>query len=170
MGERKSLMAFDPSQMDVLDRRKVEAMILGPMLRAFQKEIGIEKTNEIARTVITDLAREQGAQFASGIGSNGLEDYASNKDAWCRHGALEVEIIESDDSKYSFDVTRCRYAEMYNELGFGDLGGIFSCTRDFEFATGFNSKVKLERTHTIMQGASHCDFRYTLEKPLSATE
>ena len=80
-------MAFDPSQMDVLDRRKVEAMILGPMLRAFQKEIGIEKTNEIARTVITDLAREQGAQFASGIGSNGLEDYASNKDAWCRHGA-----------------------------------------------------------------------------------
>lgn len=163
-------MAFDPSQMDVLDRRKVEAMILGPMLRAFQKEIGVEKTNDIARTVITDLAREHGAQFASGIGSNGLEDYASNKDAWRRHGALEIEIIESDDSRYSFDVTRCKYAEMYNELGFGDLGGIFSCTRDFEFATGFNPKVKLERTQTIMQGASHCDFRYTLEKPLSATE
>ncbi|HIF71506.1 MAG TPA: hypothetical protein EYQ61_02940 [Dehalococcoidia bacterium] len=160
-------MAFDPSQMDVLDRRKVEAMILGPMLRAFQKEIGAEKTNEIARNVITDLAREQGSQFASGIGSNGLEDYASNKDAWRRHGALEVEIIESNDSKYSFDVIRCKYAEMYNELGFGDLGGIFSCTRDFEFATGFNSKVKLERTQTIMQGASHCDFRYMLEKPSS---
>ncbi len=160
-------MAFDPSQMDVLDRRKVEAMILGPMLRAFQKEIGAEKTNEIARNVITDLAREQGSQFASGIGSNGLKDYASNKDAWRRHGALEVEIIESNDSKYSFDVTRCKYAEMYNELGFGDLGGIFSCTRDFEFATGFNSKVKLERTQTIMQGASHCDFRYMLEKPSS---
>lgn len=160
-------MAFDPSQMDVLDRRKVEAMILGPMLRAFQKEIGAEKTNEIARNVITDLAREQGSQFASGIGSNGLKDYASNKDAWRRHGALEVEIIESNDSKYSFDVIRCKYAEMYNELGFGDLGGIFSCTRDFEFATGFNSKVKLERTQTIMQGASHCDFRYMLEKPSS---
>ena len=163
-------MAFDPSQMDVLDRRKVEAMILGPMLRAFQKEIGVEKTNEIARSVITVLAREQGSQFASGIGSNGLEDYASNKDAWRRHGALEVEIIESGDSKYSFDVTRCKYAEMYNELGFGDLGGIFSCTRDFEFATGFNSNVKLERTQTIMQGASHCDFRYTLDKSSSTAE
>ena len=162
-------MAFDPSQMDVLVRRKVEAMILGPMLRAFQKEIGVEKTNEIARTVITDLAREQGSQFASGIGSNGLEDYASNKDAWRRHGALEVEIIESDSSKYSFDVTRCKYAEMYNELGYGDLGGIFSCTRDFEFATGFDSNVKLERTQTIMQGASHCDFRYTLGKSSSTS-
>lgn len=158
-------MAFDPSQMDVLDRRKVEAMILGPMLRAFQEEIGVDKTNEIAKTVITNFAREQGSQFAKGIGSNGLEDYASNKNAWRRHGALEVEVIESNANKYSFDVTRCKYAEMYNELGYGDLGNIFSCTRDFEFSSGFNSEVKLERTQTIMQGASHCDFRYSLDTP-----
>ncbi len=156
-------MAFDPSEMDVIDRRQVEAMILGPMLRAFQDEVGVEKTNEIARTVITKLAREQGSQFAKGIGANGLKDYASNKDAWRRHGALEVEVIESTVSAYSFDVTRCKYAEMYNELGFGDLGDIFSCTRDFEFCGGYNPDVKLERTQTIMQGASHCDFRYTLD-------
>ena len=31
--------------MDVIDRRQVEALILGPMLRAFQNVIGIEKTN-----------------------------------------------------------------------------------------------------------------------------
>jgi len=158
-------MAFDPTQMDVIDRRQVEVMILGPMLRAFQKEIGVEKTNAIARTVITDLAKEQGSQFAKGIGAKGLEDYASNKDAWRRQGALEVDIIESTPSEYSFDVTRCKYAEMYNELGYGDLGNIFSCTRDFEFGSGFNSNVKLVRTQTIMQGASHCDFRYSLAEP-----
>ncbi len=149
--------------MDVIDRRKVEAMILGPMLRAFQEEIGVERTNNIARKAITKLAREQGAEFAAGIGSNDLEDYASNKDAWRRNGALEFNIIESTPSKYSFDVTRCKYAEMYNELGYGDLGEIFSCTRDFEFCGGFNPDVKLERTQTIMGGASHCDFRYSLD-------
>ena len=158
-------MAFDPSQMDVIDRRKVEAMILGPMLRAFQEEIGVERTNDIARAAITKLAREQGSQFAKGIGANGLEDYASNKDAWRRHGALEVDIIESSPTRYSFDVTRCKYAEMYKSLGFDDLGDIFSCTRDFEFCNGFNSEVKLRRTQTIMQGASHCDFRYSLDEP-----
>lgn len=163
-------MAFDPAQMDVIDRRRVEAMILGPMLREFQEEIGVEQTNRIARAAITKLAREQGAQFADGIGSNGLEDYASNKDAWRRNGALEFEIIESTPSRYSFDVTRCKYAEMYNELGFGDLGDIFSCTRDFEFCSGFNPEVKLERTQTIMQGASHCDFRYTLDEEVTPTE
>jgi hypothetical protein len=157
-------MAFDPAQMDVIDRRRVEAMVLGPILREFQEEIGVERTNEIARAAITKLARKQGAEFAKGIGANGLEDYASNKDAWRRHGALEVDIIESNANRYSFDVTRCRYAEMYNELGYGDLGEIFSCTRDFEFCAGFNSDVKLERTQTIMQGASHCDFRYSLDQ------
>ena len=157
-------MPFDPSEMDVIDRRRVEAMVLGPMLRAFQAEFGVEKTNSIAAKVITRLAREQGAEFAKGIGANGLDDYAANKDAWRRQGALEVDIVESDAERYSFDVTRCKYAEMYNELGYGDLGSIFSCTRDFEFVAGFNPEVKLERTQTIMQGASHCDFRYSVTK------
>lgn len=157
-------MTFHPNQMDIIDRRQVEALILGPMLRAFQGEIGVEKTNEIAKTVITSLAREQGAQFAQDIGSNELEDYASNKDAWRRNGALEIEVIQSDNQEYSFNVTRCKYAEMYNELGYRDLGEIFSCTRDFEFCSGFNSEIKLRRTQTIMGGASHCDFRYSHKK------
>ena len=38
-------MGFDPSKMDVIDRRRIEAMVLGPMLRAFQVEFGVEKTN-----------------------------------------------------------------------------------------------------------------------------
>lgn len=157
-------MPFDPNQMDVIDRRKVEAMVLGPMLRAFQKRFGEVETNEVAAHVITEIARKQGKDFADGIGSNSLVDYASNKDAWRRNGALEFEVLEESETKYSFNVTRCKYAEMYRELGFGDLGEIFSCTRDFEFCGGFNSDVELTRTQTIMEGASHCDFRYVLKK------
>ena len=152
-------MTFHPNQMDVIDRRQVEALILGPMLRAFQNEIGIEKTNEIARTVITKLAREQGAQFAQDIGSNQLEDYASNKDAWRRNGALEIEVINSDKQEYSFNLIRCKCAEMYKKLGYPDPGEIISCTRDFEFCSGSNPGIKLQRTQTIMEGTSHCNFR-----------
>jgi hypothetical protein len=32
-------------------------------------------------------------------------------------------------------------------------------------AEGFGANVQLARTQTIMQGASHCDFRYTLNAP-----
>jgi len=36
--------------------------------------------------------------------------------------------------------------------------------QDFPFAEGFASDIKLTRTQTIMQGASHCDFRYRRQK------
>jgi hypothetical protein len=34
------------------------------------------------------------------------------------------------------------------------------CTADFAVAEGFGPDVELTRTLTIMQGESHCDFRY----------
>jgi hypothetical protein len=43
-----------------------------------------------------------------------------------------------------------------------DLGFIVSCGRDFNFPAGFNKNMKLTRSQTIMQGASHCDFRYEM--------
>jgi L-2-amino-thiazoline-4-carboxylic acid hydrolase len=38
------------------------------------------------------------------------------------------------------------------------------CDLDFPFAEGFGPDIKLTRTQTIMQGASHCDFRYWRQK------
>ena len=35
---------------------------------------------------------------------------------------------------------------------------------DGAFCEGYDPRLKLERTQTIMQGASHCDFRYRYEK------
>ena len=67
---------------------------------------------------------------------------------------------EQTDERLSFDVTRCRYAEMYRTLGIPELGDVLSCNRDAALIEGFNAGVTLTRTGTIMQGASCCDFRY----------
>ena len=150
-------------RLGVLDRRRIEAMVLGPLIRAYQEEFGRERATDVARRAITDIAREQGAAMARKIGANGLRDFADNKEPWTRNGALEIDVIEKSDSEYSFNVTRCRYAEMYRELGFADLGDVFSCTRDFEFSRGFNPDIHLTRTQTIMKGATHCNFRYKVE-------
>ena len=150
-------------RLGVLERRRIEAMVLGPLIRAYQDEIGRGRATEVARRVITDIAREQGAAMARKIGANGLEDFADNKEPWTRNGALEIDVLEKSDSEYSFNVTRCRYAEMYRELGFADLGDVFSCTRDFEFSRGFNPDIQLTRTQTIMKGATHCNFRYKVK-------
>jgi len=51
-------------------------------------------------------------------------------------------------------------AEMYRRLGLADLGPLLSCSRDGEMIAGFNPEIAFERTQTLMEGASHCDFRY----------
>ena len=47
-----------------LERRKIEAGVLIPMLQAFQRALGQERANDIAREVIRELALpELGALF-----------------------------------------------------------------------------------------------------------
>lgn len=80
--------------------------------------------------------------------------------AYARDDALAYDVIAQTEDTFAFDVTRCAYAEFYKALGEPELGFLLVCTADFATADGFGPDVRLTRTQTIMQGASHCDFRY----------
>ena len=69
--------------------------------------------------------------------------------------------IKKNDDEYHFNVTRCKYAEMYNEMGLKDIGQLLSCNRDYNFSVGFDKHLILERKKTIMEGHSCCTFRYS---------
>ena len=164
-------MSMDIDNMSVLDRRRIEAMIIGPMIRAFEQEIGRERAHAIARRVITKIAQRPGSGLVPApMGGDDLATFSRGKDPWVRGGALEMDVLEDSGARISFNVTRCRYAEMYREIGMEDLGAIFSCGRDGALSTGFNSRLRLSRTQTIMEGAGHCDFRYTIEEDASSSK
>ena len=153
-------------QVGVLVRREIEARILGPMIDAFADAFGRERVLELVRSTIVEIARSQGrAMRMSGTG-NDLEDFADTMEAWKRGGALETNILANSGDSFDFNVTRCRYAEMYREIGMEELGSILSCARDYALIEGYNDSVDLTRTRTIMEGASHCDFRYRLRAPV----
>jgi hypothetical protein len=73
-------------------------------------------------------------------------------------------VLAHSEREFSFNVTRCRYAEMYRALGLEDLGATLSCNRDAALIEGFNPNIELSRTQTIMQGAAFCNFRYRLKR------
>ena len=79
---------------------------------------------------------------------------------WKVGGALEIKEIKKTNEVYHFDVTRCKYAEMYDKMGIKDLGKLLSCNRDYNFSIGFDKNLKLERNKTIMEGHKCCTFRY----------
>ena len=74
--------------------------------------------------------------------------------------ALQYEVLKKTPEAFEVNVTRCGYAEFYKKIGVPELGFLLTCSADFDLAEGYGAGVKLTRTQTIMQGASHCDFRY----------
>ena len=145
----------------VLARREVEARILAPVIEALGKQFGREEVIAIVRDTIIRIAQEQGAALVETMGGNSAAHFLDSLQYWTKDNALEIELVENSPQKLSFNVTRCRYAEMYRALGVPELGAVFSCNRDFALVDGFNANATLTRTQTIMQGAPYCNFRYT---------
>jgi hypothetical protein len=153
-------MAEEPKKLRLLEQREIEARIVGPLIRAFSAELGEERTIEILRRVVSELARQGGAELAKSLGEDGLEAFARTLDRWRENEALEIQMLEQSPESLSFNVVRCRYAEMYRRLGLADLGASLSCQRDYALSEGFNPEIQLTRTQTLMEGAAFCDFRF----------
>lgn len=144
----------------VLKRREIEARLLIPLIETLAAEFGRERVLALVRQTIIAIAREQGAHLAAQMQSRSLPAFGQALEAWTRDDALTLEVLAQDETQLAFNVTRCRYAEMYLALGVPELGALLSCNRDYSLMEGFNDAVTLTRTQTIMQGAPACDFRY----------
>jgi predicted ArsR family transcriptional regulator len=152
----------------LLNRREIEARMLAPLIHALCAEFDHQRVLEVVRKVIQDIARRQGAQLADSMEANDLEHFATVQEVWKKDNAIQTEVLELTHEKYTFNVFRCRYAEMYYYLGIHDLGKVLSCDRDFALIEGFNPDIQLTRTQTIMEGADLCDFCFEvapLKKP-----
>lgn len=147
----------------VLTRREVEARLLGPLVAVLGAEFGEDRVMRVIREAIVAIARSQGAEMAQAMGGGSLSKFRESLVHWTTGGALEIEVVEDGETIFAFNVTRCRYAEMYRDLGIPRLGPILSCARDFALIEGFNPAIHLVRTQTIMDGAPFCDFRYRVE-------
>jgi len=152
-------MVANLREMDILTRREIEARIAGPLIRAFIDKLGRKEALSVVRPVIESLAQESGRGAAQTAGGDSIAHLAKAMEAWSAGDAYETKNLEQTETRFDWDVTRCAYAEMYEELGMADLGYELSCGRDFAMIKGFNPQMKLTRTKTVMQGDECCDFR-----------
>ncbi|WFU19218.1 L-2-amino-thiazoline-4-carboxylic acid hydrolase [Bradyrhizobium sp. CB3481] len=145
----------------VIQQAKIQAQVLVPLVKALQAELGEERARKLVRRTLGDLYRQFGEEFWRAKNETNLgKAIGSAFTTYARDDALHYSVIEQSQDAFAFDVTRCRYAEFYKELGEPELGFLLVCSADFDTAKGFGPDVELTRTQTIMQGASHCDFRY----------
>ncbi len=151
-------------QIPMLEQRRIEAMILKHVYETLKQSHGVE----VAQKTIADAVRassiDQAREFAAKVGGKtSIQTFADRQSAWKMGNAFDMDVIEKTESIYAYNVTRCKYAEMYRELGLGEIGHLLSCQRDATFCEGYDKRLRLKRTQTIMEGAAYCDFRFTLE-------
>ena len=150
------------TEIPVLTKRRLQAQVIGPIYAEMVTQVGEERASSILDAAIRKAAIAEGKEFAKKApgGVTSMAHFIKLYELWTADGALEVTVHEASDKVFNFDVTRCKYAETYKEMGLGKVGHLMSCNRDGTFCEGYDPRITLERKQTIMAGASCCTFRY----------
>lgn len=162
--QKASQNASAEELLGILQIRRIEAQMLGRVYKTLCARYGKDEARAVLKDVIIEAAIAQGEDMARRIDhAPTLQDFFDILPLWTKDDALEIDVLVSEKNHLDFNVTRCRYSELYKELGLSEIGDLLSCNRDGAFCVGYNKKIDFKRTQTIMQGAPYCDFRYRLE-------
>ena len=151
----------DP-KVSLLDKTRIQAEVLVPVLRALRAELGKDKADAIVRQALRDWSRQLFAAIGNGIEGSPRRKWAAMQGALSEATAREVEfeIRRHDKEALDIDVTRCRFAEFFRALGEPELGALLICETDVDIVSAGEGEVGPERTQTLMGGAPRCTFRY----------
>lgn len=160
-------MTATPSPVTIFAQRQIEARMIKALFDELCSRMDEEEARDVIATVTSRMAAEHGAALAAEDRAQGLtpsfENFNRHQEKWKADDALTVADVEDRGTTYSFNVTRCAYAEIYEKMGLRDIGDLISCSRDGALIEGYMPEAELIRTQTIMKGASHCDFRFRLK-------
>jgi hypothetical protein len=151
----------DPN-ISLLDKTRIQAQVLVPVLRALRAELGKDKADAIVKQSLRDWSKQLFAAMGDGIEGSPRRKWATIQSVFGEVSGREVEIetLRHDKEALDIDVTRCRFAEFFRALGEPELGALLICEADFDIASVGEGGVSLDRAQTIMRGAPSCTFRY----------
>ena len=123
----------DP-KISLLDKTRMQAQVLVPVLRALRTEVGDDKANAIVRDALRDWSKQLFAAIGDSVEGNPRRKWATMRSALDDVTADEVEfeILRQDKEALDIDVTRCRFAEFFRALGEPELGSLLICATDVD--------------------------------------
>jgi hypothetical protein len=91
--------------------------VLIPFIQALKDKFGENAAREVVDETIRKLAAEDGARWAETYGGTTSLLRKVVQDLWGGCGTMDVQVVDESEKHLNFNVTRCRYAEFYKELG-----------------------------------------------------
>jgi hypothetical protein len=153
------------AKISLLDKVRIQAQVLVPVMRALRTELGKDKADALVRSGLRDWSKEIFAAIGADIEGSKRRKWATLQAALSDVTEREVtyDMHRQDKGALEFDVTSCRFANFFRSLGEPELGALLVCQTDFDIAAVSEGAVHLEREQTLMQGGSCCTFRYKFE-------
>jgi len=153
------------SDISMLDKVKIQAQVLVPVVRALRTELGRDKADALVKGALRDWSKRLFAEIGKDIEGSPYRKFAAMNTALADVTMREVsfDMHRRDKQALEFDITSCRFAEFFRALGEPELGALLICHVDADIADAGGSEVSFSRTQTLMQGASCCNFRYRFE-------
>lgn len=154
------------TEISVMDRTKIQAQILLPLIRRLRKEIGEKRTSEILRDALGEAVREVVEAEAQQLEGTPREKFEAMmlRSAAENGPQIEMETLQATPDALEFNVHACKYAELFARLGEPELGEMLLCAADYPAAAVGAPDVQFSRGQTLMRGATHCDFRYRIKR------
>ncbi len=133
------------------------------LARALEKEMGQEKFMAFLKKKTEDELFQLGQQQAKQSPDPNFATYVNTFKGPNYDKTLTMEIVEDTDKAFELKVTECIWATTFLQAKAGEIGYAAVCFGDYAWAQGFNSKIKLVRDKTLMQGHDLCNHRYVWE-------
>jgi hypothetical protein len=136
-----------------------------PELQGLAKELGEDHFLKALKKVAFECALKAGQDTARQLPCNDFAAFTvSMRDPshFAKH-VLTAEIVEDTPQAFEVKVTECLWAKTLREMGAANIGYLLICHPDYADCQGFNPKITMTRSKTLMQGDDCCNHRFVWE-------
>jgi L-2-amino-thiazoline-4-carboxylic acid hydrolase len=135
---------------------------LVPVLQGLAQELGKECFLEALKNVASESALKAAKDSARQLPCNDFAAFNASMREPSHFGKhiLTLEIVEDTPQAVQVQVTECLWAKTFREMGAAEIGYALICYRDYADCQGFNPKINLTRSKTLMQGDDYCNHRF----------
>jgi hypothetical protein len=140
----------------ILEAIKIQARAMIPIVKALEKELGKARAHEIVGKAMAAAYVQYREKRGFEVDSHPRVEQETGLDF-----PVEREMVDDTESSFGFNITGCQFADYFRAIGEPEIGALMTCGVDFAAEAKIRPGWKFSRTQTRMQGAPHCDFRWT---------
>jgi len=134
-----------------------------PLLQKLAEELGEQQVLSTLRVLACQSGFRAGQADGRRQPSNDFTAFhrqLREPNYFWRH-VLTFDIVEDTPRTFGLRVTECLWAKTFREIGAEELGYALICHPDYDICRGFNPRITMTRSKTLMQGHDHCDHCWT---------